>query len=118
MSASEDSSRANTPDLCILSNDIPTSPVDEAAFPTEDEEEPGTANGNHPPTPPLNLKINLTQTLTLSLELRKGGWGIYQQPGMTSVLVLFIRVCLFLASSTGLRTILMVLKAENFTGPE
>ena len=66
MSASEDSSRANTPDLCILSNDIPTSPVDEATFPTEDEEEPGAANGNHPSTPPLNLKINLTQTLTLA----------------------------------------------------
>ena len=42
MSMSGGSSRANTPDLSMLSNDIPTSPVDEPAFPTEEEDEPGT----------------------------------------------------------------------------
>ena len=42
MDASGGSSRADTPDLCILSNDIPTSPVDEPAFPVEEDDEPGT----------------------------------------------------------------------------
>lgn len=37
-------SRTTTPDLYILGNDIPTSPVDEPAIPLEEEDkDPGTA---------------------------------------------------------------------------
>ena len=42
MSEEEGSSRLNeTPDLLILSNDIPTSPAEELVITGEDEEDPG-----------------------------------------------------------------------------
>ena len=41
MNDEDSGSRTETPDLFILSNDIPTSPVDEPAILTEEEEEPG-----------------------------------------------------------------------------